>query len=402
MKDIQYDKFAARRQVLTNLSKHAVLAARQAMRQRGDASPSVNLLSWKTRTSGLGTTAGLIEQALHRLGMSVRNFHYFDDPGSDSSLLISDTTISVIGPGQFPVAAFRFPRLFSPKRHRSGVIFWEVDVLPWHFSKGFSLLDELLAPSTFVANILESAFASKTCLVPLPVSPLDGGEPGHFRQHFGIKDEFLVAYQFDMGSSAERKNPVAAVDAFVRAFPTKQYGARLILKCSRAAPNDVYWKTLCQAAAQHSHVLLVNEIWDERLLASMYLDIDCYLSPHRSEGYGLTVAQAIAANCYTIATNYGGVTDLLHPEHSGLVDFDLITVGQNPIYPSKAVWSNPKMDSLVDHLRWAFDNRSQAFNHGRLAGESLRHKYSWDTFLEWFTKFLSKEKLPTVKSVKSS
>ena len=64
---------------------------------------------------------------------------------------------------------------------------------------------------------------------------------------------------------------------------------------------------------------------DERL--ALVADVDCYVSLHRSEGLGLTMAEAMAAGTPVIATGYSGNLDFMLPGSALLVDATEIEIG---------------------------------------------------------------------------
>ena len=61
---------------------------------------------------------------------------------------------------------------------------------------------------------------------------------------------------------------------------------------------------------------------------------DSYVSLHRSKGFGLTAAEAMALGKPVIATGYSGNLDYMTPKNSYLVDFELTPIGSgNAPYP---------------------------------------------------------------------
>ena len=68
----------------------------------------------------------------------------------------------------------------------------------------------------------------------------------------------------------------------------------------------------------------------------MVASCDCYVSLHRSEGFGLTPAEAMYLGKPVIATAYGGVMEFMTPENAYLVDHTMTRVGEraSPIRPT--------------------------------------------------------------------
>ena len=72
------------------------------------------------------------------------------------------------------------------------------------------------------------------------------------------------------------------------------------------------------------------------------------MSLHRSEGFGLTLAEAMHAGKPTIATAYGGNVDFMDNETSCLIDYKLIELERNfGPYMKGAVWAEPDVEAAA-------------------------------------------------------
>lgn len=96
---------------------------------------------------------------------------------------------------------------------------------------------------------------------------------------------------------------------------------------------------------------------------------DCYVSLHRSEGYGLTMAEAMALGKPVIATNYGGNTDFMTSENSYLVDYKIET-WEKRVGPYRGGWSIAEADveQAAFYMRRVYEDRDEA----RRIGEKAR------------------------------
>ena len=385
----QYSKLRARTELVTDTTRQFGRSLFWASKQRSSARRGVNLVASQQRNSGIGFYGGIISELIQATGHDVENFN-FDGSGEiqDSSLVLSDNTVAVISPGQLPFAQLLYPRVFSPNRFRSAVIFWDVNKIPKRMGLGFKFLDELWLPSKDGAEAFSAQFNIPVRAISTPVVQLNGGTAGSMRGHLGIADEFLVAYQFDMGSSAMRKNPSAAVAAYKLAFPNENSGTQLVLKSSRAIETSAEWLSLKALCDQRRDIKLINEFWSEELVASMYLDIDCYLSTHRSEGYGLTVAHALASDRYVIATDFGATRDFMPKEHSDGIPYQLVKIGKNPVYPPDASWADPNVEAAAELLRRAFSDPERTRIRGIRAGENVRAEHSFQRSVDDFVRLL--------------
>jgi 2-polyprenyl-3-methyl-5-hydroxy-6-metoxy-1,4-benzoquinol methylase len=115
---------------------------------------------------------------------------------------------------------------------------------------------------------------------------------------------------------------------------------------------------------------------------------DCYVSLHRSEGFGLTVAEAMLLSKPVIATRYGGTLEFTTDADAYLVDWTPIEVGEGAHpYPASGTWANPDLDQAAALMQEVFANPDRARERGQagrrhvlaghapaVAGESMRNR----------------------------
>jgi hypothetical protein len=80
--------------------------------------------------------------------------------------------------------------------------------------------------------------------------------------------------------------------------------------------------------------------------------LDCYVSLHRSEGFGLTLAEAMLLSVPVVATDYGGSRDFVTAFNAWPVDWRPETIGLgNDPYPAEGTWAAPDIDHAASVLR---------------------------------------------------
>ena len=95
---------------------------------------------------------------------------------------------------------------------------------------------------------------------------------------------------------------------------------------------------------------------------------DCYVSLHRSEGFGLTMAEAMLMRKPVIATAYSGNLDFMTAENSLLVDYRRVPITADlPHYPKGAEWAEPCVEAAAHWMRWAYEHPQEAGDLGRRA-----------------------------------
>lgn len=230
-----------------------------------------------------------------------------------------------------------------------GLWWWEVETFPDTWRRAFDGLDELWVGSRFVADAIAPVSPVPVLTMPLPVAPRHP-EP-LTRAQLGLPESFLFLFVFDFASGFERKNPLAAIEAFRRAFEPGS-GAALVIKHVGEEEHSSEAARLAEAAARHPDVHLLGRHLPAERQASLTAACDCYLSLHRSEGFGLTIAEAVLAGKPVVATGYSGPLDFLDPATASLVDHELRPVGpgQEP-YPPDARWAEPDLDDAARLMR---------------------------------------------------
>ena len=226
---------------------------------------------------------------------------------------------------------------------------WEVEVFPERWQRAFDGLDEVWVGSRFVADAIAPTAPVPVLTMPVPVV---AREPSSLtREELGLPEGFLFLFTFDFASGFERKNPLGVIDAFTRAFPGGS-GASLAIKHIGSEGHEAEAARLEEAAAGHPDVHLVGGHLPAQDQAALTAACDCYVSLHRSEGFGLTLAEAVLARRPVVATGYSGPMDFLGSSTAFLVDYELAPVGPgNDPYPVEARWARPDLDQAGRLMR---------------------------------------------------
>jgi glycosyltransferase involved in cell wall biosynthesis len=263
---------------------------------------------------------------------------------------------------------------YFENRHNIGVWWWEVDAFPPEWRDAFGLLDEVWVGSEHVARAL-------TPVSPVPVHtvrfPIVAQRVEPFpRTALELDDEFLFLSMFDHLSVLERKNPIGTIAAFAAAFPPDS-GAVLLVKSVNAEHDPDGRGRVRAAAAQHSHVRLLDGYLTPTETHALIAVADCLVSLHRAEGLGLSPAEAMARGKPVIATAYSGNLDYMTPANSYLVDYTLREVGPGcwP-YPENAHWAEPDLDAAARAMREVFDDQAAARERGARAAADIAETHS--------------------------
>jgi glycosyltransferase involved in cell wall biosynthesis len=254
--------------------------------------------------------------------------------------------LMVVNADQVPHVTNQLGESAFAGRHNIGYWFWELSDFPTRYEPVFEYFDEIWVASLFCQKAISARSPIPVLYVPPGFEFRDSNE--NDRAAFGFKpDDFVFAYVFDGASSLKRKNPGAVVSAFRRAFPVAGR-ERLILKTANAPVSTL---DALRRLAGRSRVEVLGDYLDRAALLGLIGGTDCYVSLHRSEGFGLTILEAMAMGKPVIATNYSGNTDFLHPEIGYPVKYQIVHLAadQGP-YPRGSVWANPDTDEAANRM----------------------------------------------------
>ena len=267
-----------------------------------------------------------------------------------------------------------------------GYLLWELSLIPDTHRLALDMLDEVWAPSHFVADLYRQADGPPVhlmkkglfqlgTLAELPAPPKD-------------KSIFTSMVCFDFHSSVERKNPLAAVQGFLSAFPRRHFSdCRLIVKTTPTVkdhwgdPMDQMGKIRALAAEDdritvNDTLLSAADFW--RYIQSA----DCLLSTHRGEGFGYLPAYAMALGIPIIGTDYGGTRDFCTPSTASPIAYSLVDVPEgHSIYPTKgARWAEVRRGDVATALRAIYDDNEQAKARARFGRAFVRREYSIEAY----------------------
>jgi glycosyltransferase involved in cell wall biosynthesis len=280
-------------------------------------------------------------------------------------------SVFVVPPLWEPAELFRRAGLPIRKNvKRVGVWFWELEDVPKAWIKNSKFFDEIWAPSRFIGESLRKVLPVPVIDMPqsLRVQPF---EPVP-REMYGLKPgETVFLFVFDAASSVERKNPAGLVRAFQQAFPRTRE-ARLVIKVSRPQAEPRNMAKLRQMVAGDPRILLVERTMSRHELLGLMDAADCYVSLHRAEGLGLTMAEAALLAKPVITTAYSGVLDFLNDKTALMVGHSMTTITHDrPPFQKGWRWADPDLAEAANHMRWVRAQPLLARQIGLRAKESV-------------------------------
>jgi glycosyltransferase involved in cell wall biosynthesis len=261
---------------------------------------------------------------------------------------------------------------FFRGRRSIGVWAWEVDKVPDDWRWAFDLFDEIWTYSSYVERIIGQVSPVPVARVPLPVPAQDPDAP---RPSLGLPDRFTFLFLFDFFSTMERKNPLGLIEAFRRAFAPGE--AQLVLKSFNGDYKPERLRKVEEAASAHPDVHVVDRYLSSAEKNGLMAGCDCYVSLHRAEGFGLTLAEAMALGKPVVATGFSGNTDFMTEDNSYLVRYGLREVGSGAEnYPREGTWADPDLDHAAELMRRVFDDRKEALARAAAGRQTVLEQLS--------------------------
>jgi len=368
--------------MLASLDSGAFDAEPSLARSVGKHSGGVDLVGYLNAELGVGEAGRLASSALSAAGVPVsavackRTTSRQDHAYVTSGVAMYDTTLMAVNADQFKLVKDEFSSGFFDGRYVIGQWFWEVDAFPVRYHEAFELVDEVWAATMHIKNAFEAVHPSVPIVhmqLPLVAPPVDAEIT---RADFGLDDRFMFLFSFDLLSRLDRKNPIGLIEAFSRAFASSE-GPVLVLKVinGQQCLNDL--ERLRWAARDRSDIIIIDEYFSAARSGALMAHCDCYVSLHRAEGLGLTMAEAMALGKPVIATNYSGNLDFMTDTTAHLLGWTprKIGSGQDP-YPADSLWAEPNLDEAAAAMRKVFSDPIAAQALGRAAQTDIETRFS--------------------------
>lgn len=241
-------------------------------------------------------------------------------------------------------------------------------------------LDELWVVSSFVGDAFRTVTDIPITVVPNVIPEVEATPD---RARFGLdEDAFVVLFTFSSSSSDARKNPWGVIDAFRRAFPPHERGtkAHLVIKAIDLDIFPLMAAALSDAVAGVNGTLVADDL-SRPEMDSLLASCDVYASLHRSEGYGLGMAEAMMLGKPVVATGYGGNTDFMPPGAAATVGYDIRPITEKDHrydnrfadwYRPGQLWAEPDVAQAAGWLRRLADSPELRARMGARARDAIR------------------------------
>jgi glycosyltransferase involved in cell wall biosynthesis len=369
----------------------------------GPPTVDVQMIGPFQKASGLGQAARLSARIMEHTGYSVNSVDFgMDNPapegfskvGALSEYKRARVNLIQLNAESIPLAFAYQPDVFSGA-YNIAYVYWELDSPAMCHYLGMEMIDEIWVAADYGVTIYQPKMAQPVvnvgmCYEDVPEVSRDRAR-AFVNRRFRLKgDEFLFLVAFDSFSFVQRKNPVAVLEAFQKAFPDRD-DVRLIVKTQNRnsvsdPPQVRLWRQVDAIIAQDRRIRLMNETLSYDDLLLLKKGSDCYISLHKSEGWGFGMIEAMNLKVPVVVTGYSANMDFCTPDTAWLVDYTITPlVPQDYIFVRKGqCWAEPDVDHAARQMRAVYDNPAERAARAEAAFRNVRRNFSAEAIAQRF------------------
>jgi glycosyltransferase involved in cell wall biosynthesis len=285
-------------------------------------------------------------------------------------------------------------------RRNIGYFFWETAQIPICHELGQDAVDEIWTPSEFVRQIYSGASVPVVNVGTSVELPATDGYLD--RSHFGLRaDEVVFMFSYDAHSVIHRKNPAAIVRAFLKAFGGGDYPVRLVLKTQNSLTSG--WEKvlgrgeeLFELCGYDKRITVIDKTMTLQELYSLKNCCDCYVSLHRSEGFGYGPAEAMALGKAVIMSDYSANTEFGNKENALMVPGKLVPIiyGEYLYWRPTMMWFDPDIDVAADAMMRVYKDPKLREALGAAAKVSINRDFGVDAMAAKYRRRLTELGIP--------
>lgn len=263
-------------------------------------------------------------------------------------------------------------------RYNIGYWAWELSRFPEAWRPALRGLHEIWAPSRFIQQAIAEQADCPVLWMPLAVEPHLESPLG--RAELGLpRRPFLFLFMFDFRSFVDRKNPWALIEAFDKAFDRDDASVALVIKMNGMNERALDHRAFMRLPwVEDPRIVAIDRVMSEHETRSLVGCCDCFVSLHRSEGFGRGLAEAMYRAKPVIATGYSGNLDFMNADNSCLIDHRLVAVGRQR-YPEGAgqIWAEADVGMASAAMRRLVEDPAMARELGTAGARFIRRHHSY-------------------------
>lgn len=328
-------------------------------------SDGINFIGLIKAEVGLGQSCRLIAEAIDFISIDYTIYNQIqinscrqEDTSWDDK--ITNTTpyninLIHINPPDLAIAYLTLKKSIWEDKYNIAFWLWELEDFPDEWVNCFNLLDEIWTPSEFVSNSIrkKTSLPVHTMLYPISAPANESFDRKYFKLP---EDKFLFLCMYDSNSMTERKNPIAAINAFIEAFKPSDLHVGLVVKINNPDIKDL--NSIRSYFKEYSNIFIIQEIMTKIEVNSLIKNVDVLVSLHRAEGFGLPLAEAMLLGTPTIATNWSANTEFMNQDTGCMVDYKLITLEKDyGVFKKGNKWADPNIKQAAMYMKKLYTDK---------------------------------------------
>lgn len=249
---------------------------------------------------------------------------------------------------------------------------WEQPDFPTDYLPCFEGIHEIWTPSSFVQAAISAIAPVPVLRMPHAVHAI--ASPLARRANFGLPEGmFLTLVTYDFYSYQHRKNPQAAIAAYLEA---RRAGAAigLVIKTINGDKVPAALDALRRELIDVPDVVFIDRYLDRQAMFDLEACCDCLLSLHRAEGFGLGLAEMMCLGKPVVATNWSGNVDFMNAANAMPVDYTLTPLAEDTgPYRAGSLWAEADPHHAAAQLIRLAGDPALAQSLGRRAQADMAH-----------------------------
>lgn len=289
-------------------------------------------------------------------------------------------------PETWPADFCNLPQEVFDYRYNIAYWPWELEEFPERWVPCIETVNEIWTPSEFASRSVRKKTKKPVITVPHVVDIKEAEDKhgqefqtGYYtREYFGLPEKkFLFLVMYDFISVSERKNPQAAIEAYKKAFPVEKEDVGMVIKVNHV--EEAKLERLKKQLYEYKNIYFLTDNMRREEVNSLIKAVDVLVSLHRSEGFGLPLAEAMASGKPVISTNWSATTEFMDETCACLVDYKLIKLDKSiGPYEKGNYWADANVAHAAAYMERLWEDKGYRDQIGLCARKYLQEHLSYE------------------------
>lgn len=341
----------------------------------------MNIVGYFRANLGLGGSARLVARSLEEAGrpyhaLTADHLAKAHQVTATAKIQEADciypTTLFCVDAMHIPIMIFQLRKKKIHETYLIALWYWETTEVPANRLRALDSVEEVWVTTKYMFEHLQGRTKALVRLIPQPVEVPTASIGNKSKADFGCSDAYMFFFCFDCHSSFARKNPNAIIQAFQQAFQNNE-NVQLVIKSQNANHYPHLLHPILKSIENDPRIKWIDASLEINKQFELIKICDCYVSLHRSEGFGLSLAEAMKLGKPVIATGYSGNMDFMNVQNGYLCPYTLIPLkgcdGLGP-YPPIGSWADVNVTSAAHWMKHVFYNPDDAAQKAK-CGQTL-------------------------------